>query len=343
MRVTLKEISEEMGVSVTTVYKALNNKPKVSEELRRKIVAKAKELDYKPNKLAQGLARNRRKIGLIIPKYPDEFMRYVVSGVEGIVHDLSESNIQSIVRQPKNAQESHLAAKQLIESNVDGIIILANENVPGLVEVFAETERVDIPVAGIVSEPLDGTPLVGMVRSNGLILGRMAAQFLSLCVDKSKQLAVFLPDNVAVIHRECYQSFVHETMEQGMSSAVLYQTSFHGDRLAYKVTQEAINNNKKIGGIYVASNNAVGVCKCLEDMGRTDIAVIGHDLHPELAACIERGSLLATLFQNQSRQVRDALRNLVKFITGTGKPFGNIYLRPELVMLSNLESYKGMY
>lgn len=343
MRVTLKQISKEMGVSVTTVCKALNNKPKVSEQMRKKIIAKAKELDYKPNKLAQGLARNRRLIGLIIPYYPRTFMRYVVSGIEEIVHDLEDSNIQSIIKQPKNPQEARDAAKKLIAAKVDGIILLANEDLPGLSEAFRDTDARGIPVVGIVSEPLDKTPLVGMVRSNGLVLGRMAAQLLSLCVDKSKQLAVFLPDDVAVIHMECHESFVRESIEQGMSSPLLYRTYFQGEKNSYNVTREALSDNKHIGGIYVASNNSVGVCKCLEDMGRTDIAVIGHDLYPELAACLKRGSLFATLFQNQSLQVKEALKHIVKYITGSNKPFGNIHFRPEVVMISNLECYEGLY
>ena len=188
-------------------------------------------------------------------------MRYVVSGVEEIISDLDESNIQSIVKQPMNEKEAYIASKELIATRVDGIIMLSNDDVHGLKKVLDETNTHDIPIAGIVSEPMDGTPLVGIVRSNGFVLGRMAAQFLSLCVDKSKQLAVFLPDNVAVIHRECYESFVQESMTQGMMSAALYKTSFRGDKISYKVTQEALENNKQIGGIYVASNNAVGVCK----------------------------------------------------------------------------------
>jgi ABC-type sugar transport system substrate-binding protein len=171
----------------------------------------------------------------------------------------------------------------------------------------------------------------------------MAAQILSLSIDKKKQLAIFLPDENAVQHTECYESFIRACITHGISSTVLCRASLKDKIITYEATEQIINNNKNIGGIYVASNNAVGVCKCLEDMGRTDIAVLGHDLYPELAECITRGSLLATLFQNQSLQVKRAVEKMIEYITNEKKPFGTVFLRPELVMKSNLDCYTDQY
>ena len=321
----------------------MNDKPKVSEETRRAIQEYAQKMEYKPNKLAQSLARNPKIIGFITPAYPDDFMRYVAEGINRAVNDLIDYNVQGMVRTSNNVKESMKAAKEMIAKKVDGIILLSNQIVPGIKELLKEQEIKDIPVAAIVSEPTDGTPLIGMVKSDGHVLGRMAAQFLSLCMDKSKKVAIFIPQEDAIIHRECSESFEKSSLEFGMNKPLLFNTSLEGVKAESEITRRIIESQSDIGGIYVASNNSVGVCLCLEEMGRTDIKVIGHDLYPALAECIERGSLHATLFQNQYLQAQKAVDLMFLHITENRKPFGVKNIRPELVMLSNLSCYKNMY
>jgi LacI family transcriptional regulator len=152
MKATIKDISQDLGVSVNTVYKALNDKPKVSEETRKKVIDKAKELNYKPNKLAQGLARSVKRIGLILPKYPESFTRYIVKGIEEIENDLYDYNIHSIINQTSTNQETMEVSNELIEKNVDGIIILFSEMSLGIKSLLDEKSKCDLPVVGIVSE-----------------------------------------------------------------------------------------------------------------------------------------------------------------------------------------------
>ncbi|UCC53466.1 MAG: LacI family DNA-binding transcriptional regulator, partial [Anaerolineaceae bacterium] len=70
MSVTIKDISKRLGISVSTVSKALNGYPDVSDDTRQRILEMARELDYHPNLAAQSLRRRRtNKIGLLIT-YP---------------------------------------------------------------------------------------------------------------------------------------------------------------------------------------------------------------------------------------------------------------------------------
>jgi len=54
-KVTMKEIAKKLGVSVSTVSRALKDSPELHEETKRKIVEMAKEMNYQPNLLAQSL------------------------------------------------------------------------------------------------------------------------------------------------------------------------------------------------------------------------------------------------------------------------------------------------
>ena len=66
MRATIKDLAESLGVNVGTISRALNDKPGVGPELRKRIVRRAAELDYRPNGHARGLVTQRTEtIGLL--------------------------------------------------------------------------------------------------------------------------------------------------------------------------------------------------------------------------------------------------------------------------------------
>ena len=64
--VTIKSIAKELGISFSTVSKALNNNPLVKEETRRLVLDTAKEMGYTPNSLAKGLRSNSTKTIAVI-------------------------------------------------------------------------------------------------------------------------------------------------------------------------------------------------------------------------------------------------------------------------------------
>jgi LacI family transcriptional regulator len=340
-RTTIKDISKEIGVSVTTVYKALNNKPKISEGMRRRINDKALEMNYTPNKLAQGLARSVFNLGLIIPRVPTEFFTYVKAGLDESVKELLDYNIHCIVKEIITEQEAREAVKSFLKAEVAGIILEPNEAICGMYKNLDDPSELKVPVVSFVTEPIDGTPIIGVLRSDGYVLGRTAAQLLNNCVGKGK-VAVFWPEDQTLIHKECGDGFIEECRKREMDFVSCFEITNHQE-IAYKRTEEILEKTPGLKGIYVASYNAVGVCKKLEELGRTDIKVIGQDLYPELVKCIERGSLEATLFQNQYNLAKEAVSAMVTYLTEKKEPIGTRYHRPEVIMRSNLECYIGMY
>lgn len=340
-RVTYKDLAKKLEVSYTTIYKALNDKPGVSDETRWKIRETAKEMYYRPNKSAKGLARNVKTIGFIIPLFPTIFNQYIKDGIENALVELSDINILGIIRTPETQKDAEECARELIIKNVNGIIIMPNENVQGIRNVI-ENMGADIPIVSILSEPVDKTVIAGIFRSDGNILGMMAAQLLSFYVDPKKELAIFIPDTKAVIHAECIAGFTKYCRENGLGLTDLCCVETGRDN-AYRATKEIIRSKGNLGGIYVATYNSVGVCECIEDMGRRDIKVIGHDLYPESAECLKRESLIATLFQNQYSQAKQATYGLANYITGISNILEEKVFRPEVVLKSNLSLYRDCY
>jgi len=125
---TLKEIAETLGISITTVSKALKNYPDVSEKTRKAVVALAEELNYTPNSFAVNLRTKESKtIGLIIPEVVHHFFSNVING---IIAEAEKKGYLVIILQSNESLE--LEKKQvalLINKRVDGIIMsLSNES-----------------------------------------------------------------------------------------------------------------------------------------------------------------------------------------------------------------------
>lgn len=125
---TLKEIAETLGISITTVSKALKNYSDVSEKTRKAVLALAEELNYTPNSFAVNLRTKESKtIGLIIPEVVHHFFSNVING---IIAEAEKKGYLVIILQSNESLE--LEKKQvalLINKRVDGIIMsLSNES-----------------------------------------------------------------------------------------------------------------------------------------------------------------------------------------------------------------------
>lgn len=142
--VTLKQIAEELGISITTVSKALNDYPDVSKKTRRLVRETAQMLNYVPNSFAVNLRTKESKtIGLIIPEIVHHFFSSVI---KGIVSQAEKKGYLVIILQSNESYE--LEKKQielLLNKRVDGVLIsLANSTVD--LRHLSEVIEQDVPM-----------------------------------------------------------------------------------------------------------------------------------------------------------------------------------------------------
>src|SRR3954471_8706640 len=82
---TMKRIAGELGVSITTVSKVLNNRDDISAATRTRVLAKVAELGYQRNAVARSLSLSRsHTIGIVIPDLMHSFFVEIVAGIEPI-------------------------------------------------------------------------------------------------------------------------------------------------------------------------------------------------------------------------------------------------------------------
>ncbi|RAV28557.1 LacI family DNA-binding transcriptional regulator [Sinomicrobium soli] len=126
-QVTLKDIASILGVSVTTVSKALKDYPDISNDTKHAVKLLADKLNYKPNIHAVTLRSNQsRTIGAILPKVDHQFFAETITGI------ISEANIHGyqviVLFSDESVATEERQVDLLLEKRVDGILMsLANE------------------------------------------------------------------------------------------------------------------------------------------------------------------------------------------------------------------------
>ena len=117
----MKDLASELGVSISTVSRALKNSPEIGAEMREKIKALAHERNYRPNPFAMSLLNNApRMIGIIVPDIVTHFFSSIISAI----NDVARKNNYSVII--SSSYEKYELEKQIIEDfiniRVEGII-----------------------------------------------------------------------------------------------------------------------------------------------------------------------------------------------------------------------------
>ncbi|MCK5452801.1 MAG: LacI family DNA-binding transcriptional regulator [Calditrichia bacterium] len=127
-RVTAKDVAKALGISTMTVSRALNNKPNVSEETRRKVRQTSRTIGYFPNHIAKSLVlRKTDTIGVVVPEITHSFFPEVVSGIEEICYKKGYHLI--LAHSAENANRETDVIYTLTSNQVDGLLISTAQTV----------------------------------------------------------------------------------------------------------------------------------------------------------------------------------------------------------------------
>lgn len=121
-QVTIKDIARTLGISASTVSRALKNHPDISEETKVAVNELAVRLKYQPNAVALSLRQSRSyTIGVIIPEIVHYFFSSVISGIEDVAYD---AGFTVIICQSNEKYDREVAnARMLLAHRVDGVLV----------------------------------------------------------------------------------------------------------------------------------------------------------------------------------------------------------------------------
>lgn len=324
--VTLKDIGKEIGVSATTVSRALNNKPDISYETKQKIKEVAKRLGYSPNALARSLkAKKTSSIGVLIADIADPFFAPVVKGIENTAREMGYSII--LCDTGEEYEQEKLALQMMLEKRVDGLLITPSQTEYGDI---LELKRKKIPFV-LLGRHFD------LVESDYVTTDDIKGAFsvTDYLIKKSHKKILFINGpNYISSAKERLVGYKRALQEH----AILFDKSLVKEGAlkmedGYRIMNEILSARTKFTAVFAYCDFVIlGVMQALEEAKLKipeDIAIVGYD---DVAFARFLQVPLTTVHIPKYELGKEAMKLLKKKIEGEIQEPQSVILETKLVI-----------
>lgn len=326
MLIKAKEISEQLGISQATVSLAINNKPGVSEQTRRRVLEYIEELKQKDTIKIMAQNKSIKVLSFMSERalYDKEHASFKSTILMELSKNAKEAGYNLILIYVHNDQEIIDVIEQSKSDDTCGFLLLAADMKKQDIVLFKKT---DIPVV-ICDYEYENTEF-DCVYNNNTQAVKLAVDYL---YDMGHRDILYLYNKHSIYNfdtrREAYKSYAAvKNIEENMLEA--------GTRIEaiYEYVTNYIKSGKKMPTAIVAENYAISIAaiKALQDcnyeIGK-DISIIGIDELPAFTLIDFDFTYIKILFESKGRL---AIKRLFEKITNNPKDTIRIVLENELV------------
>lgn len=271
-QVTIRDIANELTLSVSTISRALNGDSQVHAETRRKVVEAADRMGYRRNPLAVNLRRGYSGIvGVIVHDMLTPLTSRILLGVQHVMH---KQNINVIIANSNNDSETERRNLAMMEqSRVDGIIAsITDWETNG--SLFSKLDSEGTPVVYCHHRPLDDT--TAHVCTDDF---SYAFQLVNHLLSSGRKRIAFLSGTPAVANfpdeaRAYMEALRGAGLEPDCSLMVPVDISAEG---GVKAADTLLDNDVEFDAVFSSSElPAIGMMNRLRERGRSipdDVAV----------------------------------------------------------------------
>ncbi len=271
MKITIRDVAKEAGVSTATVSRVINGSDKVSEDTRKKVVKAIKKLGYKPLKINNPAASSKLKmIGILVP---DIFAYHYSDIVEGAAEYLYQRGYEPFIYMFHRRLESEiLAIDYFFMSKVDGLIVCTSKEDDKYLKIVEETA---IPIVTVDRENRDFR--FDSVNIDNYKAGKLVAEYLQKMGHKR---VIHITGNLDIYSVKMrMEGFVKKSKKLGMDIEVIEGTFEVGH--AYSLMRDRLKKKKDFTAVFTSSDMlAIEVIKALKDKSINvpgEVSVMGFD------------------------------------------------------------------
>lgn len=350
-KVSIKDIANEMNCAVSTVSKALTNKPGVSEKRRQEIREVAQKMGYEVNSVAQIMSRNPITIGVVVPVPKGSMaLNYTKSmrlGMEKEFSQLRKYRIRASFYMVPSVDVSNDAGRflQWIDTEkVEAVCFCPNSITMSGALIQCIIDR-DIPLflsGGGMELP---EQCITMISIDAYLSGKIVADFLHCIYDRDIHAVVLTGSVKESIMRKKATAFQARLQEYGVDELIVLENA--GNReVTVKELETLLDNHPEINAIYALDGDSTLFAAEILKLGNRfkKITLVGTDLFEEIKHYITDDVIKATLMQSQQEVGRKIIRCAYDYLIRK-RTYGNeewqpqkrIYLKPQLCLRANLE------
>ncbi len=273
MAVTMADIAKDLDVSVVTVSKALRNQGSISAATRKRILQRAKELNYQANWVARSLVTRRTfTIGLLLPDIRHSFFAEIAKAVAEIVRSHDYHVIISYFEEDAELEKTE--AESLVARQVDGLI-LASAQSPGHRGLFGRIKERNVPFV-LIDRPMAGVG-ASFVGVDNEAIGRLATEHL-IAQGCSRIAHLRGPGwGIAAARMEGYRQAL-KAHKLVMPPEYVVQASYDDD-MGYRAMQRLLEIRPIPDGVFCYNDPvAIGAMRAIADADLNvprDVAIIG--------------------------------------------------------------------
>jgi LacI family transcriptional regulator len=306
---TMKRIAGELGVSITTVSKVLNNHDDISDATRTRVLAKVEELGYQRNAVARSLTlRRTHTLGIVIPDLMHSFFVEIIAGIEPVASARGYGLLLCSSSEDPGKERAEL--EMLRGRQVDGIV-LASANASGNTDMLLQLTR---QKTSLVMIDRDDHPSVKCHRvlTDDEQVGVVATAHL---LDGGRRAIAHIA-GPAIVHakrrekgwREALKACGIKPVDEWLVGGGFMESD------GYRAMKRLLTVRPKIDAVFAANDpSAIGAMKAIWEAGLRapdDIAVVG-------VGDIALGDLLRVPLTTVGWSRRDQGRHAAELLLGS--------------------------
>jgi LacI family transcriptional regulator len=338
-RRTLEDVARAAGVSPATADRALNGRPGVREQTRRRIEDAARRLGYRPDRAAAALARRRHwRFCFVLPVGDNVFMSQLADAVREtaawMVEERAEIELVYV-----DVFEGPVLARKLAQlgPRYDGLAVVALDH-PAVREAIDALVAAGRYVVTLVSD-VPTSQRHHYVGLANFAAGRTAGTLLGRFVGARTGTVGVVAGSLALRdHAERLAGFVQAIDEVSPHLRVGAAREGRDDReRTQAATEDLLAVHPDLVGLYVIGAGKRGAAAALERAGRArDVVFVGHELTPDTRRFLLSGTMDAVINQDAGHEARSAARLLLARCGGRAINLAQERIRIDVFVKDNL-------
>jgi len=345
-KVSIRDIAERAGVSIGTVDRVIHNRGRVSEKTREKVLRISKELDYKPNVLAQRLAADKAYVIATFTPKPRRDNVYWSFPLEGIKKAAEEiAGYRVTVKQfffDINDEESfrHESLNMLV-THPDGVLIAPIFHREAR-DLARKLDLNNIPYVFIDSR-IEGTNYLSYFAQDPFRSGYLAGRLIWFHLKKHSEVMVvnFTADLENHLHLKQREAGLRQFLkDQDFRGHIRSLNISPRDELllSHKLYE---NIHHKTRGLFTTSS-AHKVARSIRKIRKKELMFVGYDLTPDNVLYLNQGIIDVLLCQKPVAQGYGALRALFDHLVRKKEISREHPMSIEIVVKENYNDYSDI-